>query len=594
MCRPSGAAGKVGGCLASRDRKQSFLQGTLILSAAAIISKIIGALLFKIPLARMGSIANGNFDVTYSVFIPIYTVSTAGFPVAVSRMVSESLTLGRFRDVRVIHRVANRVFFVTGLVGTLAMVIAAFILPSVFGMPDTRTTMLVMAPSVLLCCMVPAYRGIYEGSRNMTPTAVSQVTETVVKLLVGLSLGLLVRGRAIAAFEAGRPVYGKAVSTLQEAVTAAQPYIAVAYMVGVTAGSLAALLYLVVRFRVRGINVTRQELSAAPRARSSRSIFRALFRFAVPVAIGTMASQLTNFIDTFSLQTALKVVWQKHPDIIREMYAAVIAAAPYAEEDMLSFLSGCRSNAVMFANLIPSITLTLGISALPVITSAWVARDKAQLRRMVTVVLRVTTLVAMPAGMGMTALAGPLMRLVFGKVESEIIAGAQLKVLGITAIFICLVAPINSMLQAMGRADLPAKIVLVGGVIKLALNIVLVLNPYLNILGSAYSTLACYVAMGVLSLYALRRVTGVRIRWRAVFVRPLFASLGCGLCAWLAYRLFHWFLGGSASTVLAILAGAAIYVMLLFLTNSITKEDILMLPKGQKVAQILAKRGWIR
>ena len=79
-------------------KKQSFLQGALILSLAAILTKVIGALFFKIPLQRMSTVANGYFSTAYNVYVPIYTVCTAGFPIAVSRMVSESITLGRFRD----------------------------------------------------------------------------------------------------------------------------------------------------------------------------------------------------------------------------------------------------------------------------------------------------------------------------------------------------------------------------------------------------------------------------------------------------------------------------------------------------------------
>lgn len=102
-------------------KKQSFLQGALILSLAAVLTKVIGALFFKIPLKNLNSTAYGYFEATYNVYVPIYTVCTAGFPTAVSRMVSESIALGRYRDVKTIFRVAFRVFLVTGLVGTLLM-----------------------------------------------------------------------------------------------------------------------------------------------------------------------------------------------------------------------------------------------------------------------------------------------------------------------------------------------------------------------------------------------------------------------------------------------------------------------------------------
>ena len=169
-------------------KKQSFLQGALILSLAAILTKVIGALFFKIPLQRMSTVANGYFSTAYNVYVPIYTVCTAGFPIAVSRMVSESITLGRFRDVRVIFRTAFKVFLVTGSIGTVVMFGVSFFYPRFVDIPNSQLTMMVMAPAILFCCLVSAYRGVYEGSRNMIPTAVSQIVEAVGKLALGLGL----------------------------------------------------------------------------------------------------------------------------------------------------------------------------------------------------------------------------------------------------------------------------------------------------------------------------------------------------------------------------------------------------------------------
>lgn len=120
-------------------KKQSFLHGALILSAAAILTKIIGALFFKIPLQKINDTAYGYFEAVFNIYIPIYIVSTAGFPIAVSRMVSQSIALGRYRDIRVIRRVANKVFWITGLAGTLLMIIASFFLSAICGFAQRKT-----------------------------------------------------------------------------------------------------------------------------------------------------------------------------------------------------------------------------------------------------------------------------------------------------------------------------------------------------------------------------------------------------------------------------------------------------------------------
>ena len=192
----------------------------------------------------------------------------------------------------------------------------------------------------------------------------------------------------------------------------------------------------------------------------------------------------------------------------------------------------------------------------------------------------------------MSLLATPILNLIYDPVTASV-AGPQLQVLGIAVVFICLTAPINSMLQAMGRADIPAKIVLAGGLVKLVLNVILVMQPRLNIIGSAYSTLACYIVMVLLSLIALRRVVGVRLNARMIFVRPLIASVICGAAAWAVNALLALWIPAKVAVVAAILAAVAVYVVALFMTRAIAKEDVLMLPKGEKIAQILEKHNWI-
>ena len=361
-------------------------------------------------------------------------------------------------------------------------------------------------------------------------------------------------------------------------------------MVGVTFGSFLSLAYLVLRYRLKGNGITRAELASSPRPYSPKRIFRRLLAFAIPVALGTLATQLTNLIDVVSLQRCLAVVVEQSGDVIREMYASQIAAS--GTNDILAYLTANRGIAMTYVNLVPNITLTLGISALPVITSAWAMKNRPQLKKMVSVVLRITLLVALPSGIGLSLMAKPILNLIYDPVTASV-AGPQLQVLGIAVVFICLTAPINSMLQAMGRADIPAKIVLVGGLVKQVLSIALVLQPRLNIMGSAYSTLACYIVMVLLSLAALRRVVGIRLNWRMIFVKPLAASLLCGASAWVTNALLSKVISVRISAVIAILAAVVVYIVALLLVKAIEKDDVLMLPKGEKIAQVLEKHNWI-
>lgn len=575
-----------------KQKKQSFVQGALILSLAVIISKIVGAL-FKIPLQMMSPVAFGYFNAAYEIYVPISTIAMAGLPIAVSRMVSESITLGRYRDVRMIYRVAVKVFLITGTVGSLLMFILSFVYVQVTGLTGALGSMLVMSPTIFFCCLMSAHRGLYEGTRNMAPTATSQVIEALGKLLLGLggAYGMLMLGRW--QFHQGMAVFGQAVETIEQADSQTFPFVAAGAMLGVTLGSLLALIYMVVRYHKHGtgMQLTREEIAASPRPRGTRVIFRALLAIAIPVALGSLATQVTNLIDSVSLQWCLKTVIGSNEGQLREIYNYA-STAGLSADDFQAWLGAIRGTALTYVNLVPNFTLTFGISALPVVTAAWVSKNKRQLKGTVESVLRITLLIALPAGVGLTVMAGPIMHLIYASDMAD--ASARLlTILGLSTVFICLIAPINSILQAVGRADIPVKVVLVGGAIKLALNLILILQPSINIMGSAYSTLVCYVVMVFISLIALRRVVGVRMRWRTVFLKPLISALCCGAAAWAANGLLSRAIPGKLATVAAVCIAGLVYIVVLLLAQALTKEDVLMLPKGQKIAQILEKHNWI-
>ena len=187
---------------------QNLLRGASVLGASMIIVKLFGAL-FKIPL---GNILDGDgmgyFSTSYSIFTMIYSFSTAGLPAAIAKMVAEQSVRGRARDIRRLRQLSLRLFLILGLVGTGLILLLSKVYVNIANNPGAWYCVLAIAPAVFFGCMTSAYRGYYEGLRNMSPTAVSQVVEVIVKLVFGLSLsfGTVVWGNA--QFEAGKKVFG--------------------------------------------------------------------------------------------------------------------------------------------------------------------------------------------------------------------------------------------------------------------------------------------------------------------------------------------------------------------------------------------------
>ena len=166
--------------------RQSFLHGALILTMSIFIVKVIG-MLFKVPLNWIITEEGmGYFNTAYNFYGPIFSLATAGFPIAISKMVSENFTKGRFRDVRQIHKASIPIFLVTGGLGTLVMFVGAGPYVKVVENPLSYYAMMALAPAILFSCLSSIYRGYYEGLRNMYPTALSEILEALGKLLTGL------------------------------------------------------------------------------------------------------------------------------------------------------------------------------------------------------------------------------------------------------------------------------------------------------------------------------------------------------------------------------------------------------------------------
>ena len=205
-------------------RPHGFLRGAAILTAGVLVVKVLGAV-FKIPLNWIiQEDGMGYFTTAYSFYSPIYSLATAGFPIAISRMVSAGIARGRFREVRQVHRVSVFLFLLTGLLGTALMLLGAGWYVEAVGNPGALPAMVLLAPSILFSCLSAIYRGYYEGLRNMTPTAVSQILEALCRLGLGLFGSFWVLQTAQEEYAALGTVFGQEASSWEQARAVALPW----------------------------------------------------------------------------------------------------------------------------------------------------------------------------------------------------------------------------------------------------------------------------------------------------------------------------------------------------------------------------------
>lgn len=558
-----------------KERKQqSFEYGAIILLCSTLLVKVIGAI-FKIPLSNLiGDLGFGFFSSAYDLFTPIYTLAMAGLPIAISRMVAEHMAKENYRDVRKTFKVTSKIFIITGLVAMLLMLCFTddFVEKTD---PTGRTTYSIYAivPALLVCCVTSAFRGYYEGLRNMYPTAFSDVIESLGKLILG---------------------YGFAYIVLKTTNDVA--YAAAGAMFGITIGSVAAALFLFIRHKVKGDGITKQELDSSPTPQRTAIIIKSVVIIAVPVVFASLANSFSSLADAFFVKKHLATMMGDHAELIRNMYQNSIAdynmysATELIDKEIPTFLYGIRGKAFTLYNLVPAITSVLGVSALPVLATAWTKKDKSLLKRNIESPLKLTAIISMPIGMGFVFLGDQIMGLIYSTTASVEIGGTILQIYGFAAIFAGISIPMTSMLQSVKKELFAFINIAVGAVIKVAVNYFLVSVPSINIKGAAIGTLACFAYVFIAHFITLIVATKVKPNVWKTILKPLISALACGFST-VVLDLSSM---GKIGTILEIGVAAVVYVLVLIMLNTFEPEDVISLPKGEKILKVFKKLKIIR
>ncbi len=581
-------------------KKQSLLNGALVLVLATAFVEIIGVL-YKIPLTELiGTIGRGYTGTAFNLYIPIHNIALAGLPVAISKLVAQSVAEGKFNNVKKIYKIALRMFFVAGLIGTILVLVLAYPYAKSMDAMASLPAIIMIAPAVFVCCVMATYRGYYSGLRNQTPTAFSQMCEVVGKLAFGLGLAYVVQSHGMKCFNNGEPVFGVQCSTVDEAIMALTPYSAAASIFGVTMGAVCSLVFLVLRHKIIGDKITKEELDNSPIADTGKNIARMMMSIAVPVVVSTLVMNITNLIDSWSIQARLQYAVDSGRPVIESMFSEALSLASHMDNVQLkSYLYGAYEIALDFRNLVPTITTTLGMSAIPVLAEAWTLKNKLMIRSSIESVVRVAMLISLPCGIGMAILSEDLLNIMYGTSDSVSISATVMAIYGCFTFIMAAAQPLINMLQAIGRADIPMKSVGIAAVVKVVVNFILVGIPGINILGAIIGTFCFYLITVSFNMNALIKETGVKLSYKSVFFKPLLCAAMCGVSAWAvsgicrnfipAFELNSRISSDTVSAVIGIAAAVIVYVLALLFTKTIVRSDVKMLPKGEKICKVLEK-----
>lgn len=592
-------------------KKQSLLNGALVLMIATIVTHVIG-ILYKIPINQvLGVVGRSYYSNAYSIFLPIYSIALAGLPTAMSRLVAHYMALNEFRSARQVLRVARKMFLITGVIGTTALAALAYPYAHSLDKDAAMFSIFALAPCVFFCCVMSTYRGYYNGLRNMTPTAVSEVIEAVGKLVIGVILARLVDSYGMSQFASTGKVFGVECATKELAHEAIYPYSAAAAILGVTLSTVLAFLYVWIRYRLRGDGITAAELAAAAEPIRQKSLAWDLFKIAFPIVLSTAVFNLTNLIDSWTIQRRLADIAVDHSDYLLGVYGGAMQAGGVSLSKLPDYLYGAYEIASDFRNLLPALTVTLGVSAIPVLSEAWTIKDHKGIESSVESVLRTSMIVAMPLGVILGILSNPILSTLYWKQSSTMSAiGLSSSIMSIycfAAFVLSITQPLTNMLQAIGKTYVPLIALLIGAVFKIGLNAYLIGVPEINIYGAIVGTVSCYLVVALIDFIAIIRSTRAKVRIGSVFFKPLFCSVVGGAAAWAVNGMVSGILSHvpalanpnayishvSVAMAVAAVFAVAFFFVTMFLTKAIEKEDVRMLPKGDKIVRALVRHGFM-
>lgn len=532
----------------------------------SLLVKLIGAV-YKIPLGNiLPNEAFTDFDTAYNIYNFFLTIATAGLPVALSKMVSEANTLGRQNQVERVFSVAFKTFLFMGTLSFIAMSFFAVPLSSFLENPSAVWCVQCLAPSVLCVCVMATFRGYYQGHSNMVPTAVSQIIESFGKLVFGLALAL------------------GALWLVPGGETYRQRLAAAGAILGVSIGSVIALCYIAIYHLRR----RRARPAATDTPDRGGVILGRLLSLAIPITLGSAAISLVTIVDTKIVMDLLEKMYHDLPQLITpEAIAQQFEERGVTPElFMAQGLRGIYGKCMAIYNLPSQLMVAITASVIPAVSACLTRRDARAASATSESALRIGMVLALPMGVGLCALGTPIVQLLYPGVDTAV-AGPIMSILGLAAIFVCVMSLCNSILQANGRVGLPVIAVVVGGIIKILVNYHLVGNYDINILGAPIGTLCCFGAVALLDMLFIRLVVPSPPSFLRAFAKPLLASVLMGGAAWGVCGLMSRYVGPRLGCLLGIAAGVVVYFALVVLLKVFSKEDLELMPKGEKIAKIL-------
>ena len=509
------------------DTTKSIAKGVSILGITGIVNKVIGVL-YSIPLARiLGDTGLGLFQTVYPTYNLFLTISSAGLPVAVSRLVSHYLAKQDPRNAKRTFQTALALLVTIGTFFSVLMLVANGLLVRIVGVEEASGGFYAIAPCVAIVCALSAFRGFMQGQQNMVPTAISQVIEQVGKVVVSLPLAAL-----------GDPATAPARA-----------------LMGITCVEGLALLYMLLLHRKKQKAFDSIPQLSADWAIERRDLASRLIAISIPITVSACIIPLSSFIDSALM--------------VNRMVSSGLA------KQTATALYGIFSGMVIrLINIPTALALAVSMSLVPAISAVKALEDQAAIRSESVTGIRYAFFIGFPCSVGMSLLSYEIIAFFYQetlKPERLQIAAELLTFSALTVVLFTVVQATSSILQGLHRQRIPMYTMIAGVLCKILLNYILIGTPGINIHGGPIASIVCYTVALVPNLIACCKHAKMPFAWKEWLLRPGFAALVMGL---VVYGLKTMLPTHRLITIAEICIGIGVYLVVSFLNHAITVEDL--------------------
>lgn len=548
----------------NKSGKNFLVQGS-ILAAASIIAKIIG-LIYRVPLFNiLGSEGNSYYSMANEIYAIILMISSFSLPLAISKLVSERVHKGEYKNAHKVFLCAVRFAVVVGggaalityvLAGILTKYVMSFEL-AVYGLR-------VLAPAIFISAIIGTFRGYFQGYSNMVPTAVSQVIEQIVNAvitLVGADI-MFSYGMTLAKKE-GNPSLGPA-------------WGAAGGTFGTVVSITVALLFMMLIYTLQGKTLRRNmRRDHESQMESSQNIYRLLLLTIMPIILSTVIYNISNVAD-------------------QGIFNRVLRGQGYTDSQYGTIWGVYSGQFRVLMNVPLALASCLSPSIVPSLTAAMASNDRHDAKRKIKSAIRFTMILTIPCALGMAALSKPIISMLFHQEQGLPLSAGIMQAGALMIIFYSLSTLTTGILQGIGKLKQPLYNCTIALVLHFIVLYVMLTTMNLNIYAVVYSNIFFAIVVCILNALSIKRYLGYRQEMIRTFIIPLIDSLIMAAAAYIVYWLAHFVFGNTIATFLGIFVGMIVYGVAMVAFHGITPDELSSFPKGYLLVRLFRKMGLLR